>query len=126
MKVAVVIASIMTVMLGCKSTPEVPLKNSCSMNGAGNGTCSFSNEASVEQAKCVSLSVISYTTLKHTDAVSVCSGSVPAMSSKSVKFIMPDIGPLCTDDDRPWMEVCALVFTEVMKQVVDDFMGAVE
>jgi hypothetical protein len=112
--IAVLLALVMTV-LGCGKpniTPE------CTMNGLGQGSCSFTNKGTAAGAVCGRIGVNDlWGSAKSGAELSVefsapfCSGEVAQMTTTKVDFSVPAMRTLCKSTNRgSWSDVCQFEF----------------
>ncbi len=96
-------------LIGC-GTPNMEVQ--CSMNGFGQGECSFTNTGTGAGALCGTVDVGS-TAIGKTELIQsskFCSGQVEPSTTKRVEFTVPNVRDHCSDGEKAWNEVCDFVF----------------
>lgn len=81
----------------------------CTMNGFGQGTCSFTNTGNGKGAVCGSIHVESDTG-GGAQSGKFCSGQVEPASTTSVDFSIPQVRETCDSPSGSWTEVCSFAF----------------
>jgi hypothetical protein len=83
----------------------------CTMNGFGQGSCSFTNKGSAAGAVCGRIALRNSGTQAVERGAPFCSGEVAKMTTTKVEFSLPAVRTLCkSDDGGAWSDVCAFRF----------------
>jgi hypothetical protein len=89
------------------------ISNECSMNGFGNGECSFSNRGTAEGAVTITVTVRNHQT-GGTVSAKLDSGLVGKGDVRERKLVVPGVHDLCkpASHDNSWTDVCSFTTTE--------------
>jgi hypothetical protein len=87
------------------------IESSCTMNGFGAGSCSFTNTGDSEGALCGTIVVVNKNTGQTASSSKFCSGKVAESSTAKVEFSIPDVRSVC-ETEGDWTQVCAFEFLD--------------
>jgi hypothetical protein len=85
------------------------IEASCTMNGYGQGECSFTNSGKTAGAKCGTINVQGPGVVQ---SDKFCSGMVGPMSTEKVEFKIPQVDELCDNGFEDWRDKCSFDFYE--------------
>lgn len=86
---------------------------SCTMNGLGDGECSFTNTGSFSGSMCGKIVVVKNENEGIREESGLfCSGNVPAKSTTKVSFSVIKVNALCREVFKNWTDVCSFYFIE--------------
>ena len=91
---------------------KAELSQDCTMNGFGQGRCSFTNKGDAKGSVCGHI-VVTHNNGDGTEESSeFCSGEVENKSTKQVDFSVPAVRALCKTQglDKSWGDVCSFTF----------------
>jgi len=108
MKITMCLLACFFLLGGCKKDQEKPkIKAHCTMNGYGNGKCSFTNKGGAG-SQCIKVTVFKVSnTNQNLKSSTICSGNVGTRETKSKDFSIPGVNDLCSESGTPWTKVCA-------------------
>ena len=99
--------------LGLTSCLGAKVSYSCTMNGLGEGECSFTNTGSFKGSVCGKIVVVKNENEGIREESGLfCSGEVPAKSTTKVSFSIPQVNGLCSELFKSWTDVCSFYFDE--------------
>src|SRR5688572_12571228 len=103
-----VVAALVCVTAG--ACGKAKIEESCTMNGLGEGSCSFTNMGDGKGAKCGKIVVLGPDG-RTDESATFCSGELATKSTSQVTFSIPGVRSLCdAADDRSWSDVCSFEF----------------
>lgn len=113
------------------TTAKSKVSADCTMNGFGQGECSFTNTGFFSSSVCGRIEVYSKLTHSTVRSSLFCSGSVGGNSTTEVKFSVVDVPKACNPPPKsyqeildgynetgkfptnpPWSEFCSFTFTQ--------------
>jgi hypothetical protein len=83
------------------------VEQSCTMNGYGQGACSFTNSGKTAGALCGYIQVDGPGTATSNK---FCSGQVASQTTTKVEFNIPQVDELCDNGFDSWTEKCSFEF----------------
>jgi hypothetical protein len=83
------------------------VEQSCTMNGYGQGACSFTNSGKTAGALCGYIQVDGPGTATSNK---FCSGQVASQTTTKVEFSVPEVDELCDNGFEPWTKKCNFGF----------------
>lgn len=94
-------------ILGVTGCGKANLTQDCTMNGFGQGSCSFTNKGDAKGAVCGHIEVSDGE--KSEESSDFCSGEVGKQSTSKVDFSVPGVRTLCAGGGS-WIENCDFTF----------------
>ena len=107
------IAGLAVLLLFAAGCGKADIDVQCTMNGLGQGSCSFTNTGSGGGALCGQIKV--YRTLgdDHITSNKFCSGEVGKSSTANIDFSIPDVRTFCDGEaGQSWSDLCAFEFVD--------------